>query len=245
MNTSTNNRKIVLITGANKGIGLEIARQLGRDGLTILLGARDAERGQKAMQTLRDQGSDAHLIRLDVTDEAAIEAAATSIERDFRRLDILVNNAGVSLDMAAPIGSSMEKARQTFDINFFGVLAVTQAMLPLLQKSDEARIINMSSDLGSLVRATDPNHENYAVPAFAYRASKTALNAFTVALAKELASSNIRVYSACPGYTATDLNGHSGPRTIEQGATEPVRLATVQPAAPSGYFTEEEGEINW
>ncbi len=139
----------------------------------------------------------------------------------------------------------MEKLRQTFDTNFFGLFAVTLALLPLLRQSGDARIINMSSDLGSLTLACDPNHYTYVVPAFAYRASKSALNAFTVILAKELAPSNIKVYSTCPGYTATDLNWHSGPRTIEQGAREPVRLATVQPAAPNGHFTEDAGELPW
>ncbi|MBN3908095.1 MAG: SDR family oxidoreductase [Nostoc sp. NMS1] len=247
MNISTNdkNQKIVLVTGANKGLGLEIARQLGGSGLTTLVGARDAERGQAAVQTLRGKGFSAHLIALDVTDEASIEAAAQSIESDFGHLDILINNAGVALETEPPSQASMEKLRQTFDTNFFGVFAVTQAMLPLLRKSGDARIINMSSDLGSLTWASDPNYEQYSVPAFAYRASKTALNAFTVALAKELADSKIKVYSANPGYTATDLNGHSGPRTTEQGASEPVRLALAQPAAPSGHFTEEDGEVPW
>ena len=246
MNISTNdNQKIALVTGANKGIGLEIARQLGRSGLTVLVGARDAERGQNAVQILGEQSIKAQLLTLDVTDEASIEAAAQFIEREFGRLDILVNNAGIALEMEAPSRASMKTARQTFDTNFFGVVALTQALLPLLRQSDEARIVNMSSDLGSLSLASDPNYYAYDAPAFSYRASKSALNAFTVALAKELAATKISVYSTNPGYTATDLNGHSGSRTVEQGATDAVRLALQQPAAPSGRFTEEEGEVPW
>ncbi len=247
MNTSANDNRprIALITGANKGIGLEIARQLGRSGLTVLVGARDAERGQAAAQTLDDEGTTARFLRVDVTDEASIEAAARAIEGDFGRLDILVNNAGVSLEMAPPSESTPETLRQTFDTNFFGVFAVTRAMLPLLRQSDDARIINMSSSLGSLTLASDSNDEYYAVEAFAYRASKASLNMFTVTLAKELAGSKVKVYATNPGYTATDLNGHSGPRTIEQGARDAVRLALAQPAAPGGRFTEEDGELPW
>ncbi|RYG55421.1 SDR family oxidoreductase [bacterium] len=241
---STNN-KVALITGANKGIGLETARQLGQNGLTVLIGARDAGRGEEAAAKLREDGLDAHFVELDVTKPATIAAAKVGIERDYGRLDVLVNNAGIALDMAPPSEASLDVTRQTYETNFFGVIALTQALLPLLHKSEAGRIVNVSSGLGSLTLASDPNWEHAAVNAFAYCSSKTALNAFTVRLAKELAETKIKVNSTDPGYTATDLNGFQGNLTPEQAARVTVRMALIGEDGPNGRYFSEDGELGW
>lgn len=241
---STNN-KVALITGANKGIGLEIARQLGQNGLTVLVGARDAGRGEEAASTLKSEGVDARFVAIDVTDHSSIEAAANTIEADFGRLDVLVNNAGVALESVGASEANLEVVRRTFDTNFFGVVAVTQAFLPLIRKSEAGRIVNVSSGLGSLTQLSDPTNQYYSVNPFAYNASKSALNAFTVSLAKELRDTNIKVNSADPGYTATDLNGNSGPQTIPEGAQSSVTLALLAEDGPTGSFFEAKGPVAW
>ncbi len=214
------NKKIALITGANKGIGFEVARQLAEQGITVLLGARNLERGEEAATKLRDENYDAHFVRLDLQDAATHNAAAQFIEEKFGKLDVLVNNAGVALDGGQKSSEvSQDLLRKTFDTNFFGTIAVTQAFLPLIKKTNAGRIVNVSSGLGSLTLHGDPNWEFYEVKPLAYNASKTALNAFTVILAHELKDTNIKVNSADPGFTATDLNGHQGYKTVEQGAS--------------------------
>ncbi|RYX84372.1 SDR family oxidoreductase [bacterium] len=239
------NNRVALITGANKGIGLEIARQLGQNGLTVLVGARDAGRGEEATQTLQSEGVDARFVAIDVNDQSSIEAAAKTIESDFGRLDVLVNNAGVALESTGASEASLEVVRRTFDTNFFGVVAVTQALLPLIRKSESGRIVNVSSGLGSLTQLSDPSNQYYAVNPFGYNASKSALNAFTVSLAKELRDTNIKVNSADPGYTATDLNGNSGPQTIPEGAQSSVTLALLPDDGPTGGFFEAKGPVAW
>jgi NAD(P)-dependent dehydrogenase (short-subunit alcohol dehydrogenase family) len=238
-------RKVALITGANKGIGLEIARQLGRQGVTVLVGARDAGRGREATERLRSEGIDAYLIPLDVTSQAAIDQAARRLEEEFGRLDILVNNAGIFIDDAPPSGLDIEVLRRTYETNVFGPVAVTKAMLPLLRKSSAGRVVNMSSGLGSLTLASEPGWEFAGINLLAYNSSKSALNAVTVQVAKELRDTPIKVNAADPGYTATDLNNHQGTRDVEQGARAAVRLATLPADGPTGGFFDEDGPLPW
>jgi NAD(P)-dependent dehydrogenase (short-subunit alcohol dehydrogenase family) len=237
--------KVALITGASKGIGLEIARQLGRQGMTVLVGARDEGRGREAAEALRSGGIRADFVRLDVIDQSTIEQAARRIEEEFGSLDILVNNAGIFIDDAPPSRLDMEVLRRTYETNFFGPVAVIRAMLPLLRKSSAGRIVNMSSGLGSLKLTTDPDWEFAHLNLLAYNSSKTALNAMTVQFAKELRDTAIKVNAADPGYTATDMNNHQGTRSVEQGARAAVRLATLPADGPSGGFFDEDGSLPW
>jgi NAD(P)-dependent dehydrogenase (short-subunit alcohol dehydrogenase family) len=237
--------KIALITGANKGIGKEIARQLGALGMTVLIGARDAQRGAEAAAELKANGADAHAIVLDVTDPATLNAAAAKIGSDYGRLDVLVNNAGIALDGGPSSALTLDTLRRTYETNVFGVFSVTQAFLPLLKHSEAGRIVNMSSGLGSLAANSDPNSPYAAIKPLAYNSSKAALNMMTVILAAELKDSGIKVNAADPGYVATDLNRQSGPRTVEQGATEPVRLATLPEDGPTGGYFDENGPVAW
>ena len=237
--------KIALITGANKGIGKEIARQLGAGGFTVLIGARDETRGQDAAQELQSAGIDAQFVPLSVTDAASIENAARWVEEKFGALDVLVNNAAIAKDTGAPSSTSLELLRETYETNVFAPVAIIDAFLPLLKKSDAGRIVNLSSGLGSLTQHSDPNWEFYAVKPLAYDTSKTALNAVTVHFAYELKDTPIKVNAADPGFTATDLNGHSGYRTVEQGATAAVRLATLPADGPTGQFFDEDGPVAW
>lgn len=242
---SMNDDKIALITGANKGIGLEIARQLGTQGITVLLGVRDENRGQEAAEKLQTEHINAHTVQLDVTNQDSIDAAANYIESKFGRLDILVNNAGVAIDNVPPSQLDIEVLRRTYDTTVFGVFAVTKAMLPLLRKSEAGRIVNISSGLGSLAQNSDPNYEYAQVKLLAYNSSKTALNAMTVQFAHELKDTPIKVNCADPGYVATDINNHRGSRTVQQGATAPVRLATLPDDGPTGGFFDENGVVPW
>jgi NAD(P)-dependent dehydrogenase (short-subunit alcohol dehydrogenase family) len=237
------NGKVALITGANKGIGLEIARQLGRQGMTVLLGARDEGRGQEAAEKLQADGVDARSIQLDVISQETIDRAARRIEKEFGRLDVLVNNAGIFTDDTPPSGLHMEVLRRTYETNVFGPVAITQAMLPLLRRSPAGRIVNMSSGLGSLTQISDPGWEFSNLNLLAYNSSKTALNAVTVQFAKELRDMAVKVNSADPGYTATDMNSHQGTRSVEQGARVAVRLATLPADGPTGGFFDENGPL--
>ena len=245
MPTDSLRGKAALVTGANKGIGLEIARQLGQLGCTVLIGARDQQRGEVATRILQAEGLDARFIQLDVTDQKTIDAAADRIGEEFQKLDILVNNAAIGLDRTPPSQLDMEILRRTYDTNVFGVVAVTKAMLPLLKKSEAGRIVNMSSGLGSLTQASDPNGPFAAVNLLAYNSSKTAVNAITVQFATELRGTPIKVNAADPGYVATDLNEHRGYRTVQQGATAPVRLATLPADGPTGGYFDEGGVVPW
>ena len=238
-------KKIALITGANKGIGKEIARQLGAQGMTVLIGARDSGRGEEAAAELTAGGADTHAVRLDVTDAASIEAAARQIEGEYGRLDVLVNNAGIALDGGPASALDMDTLRRTYETNVFGVFAVTKAFLPLLKKSEAGRIVNHSSGLGSLTENSDPNGQYAGIKPLAYNSSKAALNMMTVIFAAELKDTPIKVNAADPGYTATDLNQNSGPRTVEQGATAAVRLATLPADGPTGGYFDEDGIVPW
>ena len=247
--------KIALVTGANKGIGLEIVRGLARDGITVLLGAREESRGEAAAKQLRDEGLDTHFVRLDVTDSAVVAAAAHTIESAYGRLDILVNNAGISrpdgvpqsMDPATwrPSGASVDAMRAVFDVNVFGIVAVTNAMLPLLRRADAARIVNVSSGLGSFSLALDRSSPYWGLISVAYPVSKTAENMVTVQYAKELWDTPIKVNAVCPGYTATDLNNHSGYRTPAEGARIAVRMAQIDADGPTAGFFNEDGPLSW
>ena len=246
MTDSEAQRRIALVTGANKGIGLEIARQLAaHHGMTVLIGARDEARGREAAGKLRAEGLDARPIALDVTDQQTIDGAARRIETEFGRLDVLVNNAAVALDQAPPSRLEMDVLRRTYETNVFGVFAITKAMVPLLRRSPAGRIVNMSSGLGSLAQNSDPRYPFAAVKPLAYNSSKTAVNAMTVLFAAELRDTGIKVNAADPGYVATDMNRHQGTRTVAQGATAPVRLATLPPDGPTGGYFDENGPVPW
>jgi NAD(P)-dependent dehydrogenase (short-subunit alcohol dehydrogenase family) len=238
-------RPVALITGANKGIGREIARQLAARGFTVLIGSRDLALGEATAAELRAEGHDARAIAIDVTRTDTIAAAHDQIQRDLGRLDVLVNNAGIARAGGKPSEAPLTAIREVFDTNVFGVIAVTQAMLPLLRAAPAARIVNVSSALGSIAHSTDPAFPYRGRGGVAYGPSKTALNAVTVAFAIELENTAIKVNAACPGYTATDMNGHTGSRTVEQGAREPVRLATLPADGPTATFSNEEGALPW
>lgn len=250
MHTST----VALVTGANKGIGKQIAKDLAAQGLTVLIGARDLAKGEAAAAEIGDK---AHAVQLDVTDAASIAAAATRIEAEFGRLDVLVNNAGIAsqapagtpfeekLKENAPSKASLDQVRRIYETNVFGVLAVTQAMLPLLRAAPSGRIVNMGSTAGSMTRNADPAFPYRNVFGAAYSPSKAALHALTLAFAIELAATPIRVNAACPGFTATDLNDFHGTRTVEQGARQAVKLALLGQDGPSGTLSDEDGFIPW
>ncbi len=237
--------RVAAVTGANKGIGLEIARQLAREGITVFLGARDETRGQAAAEKLRAEGLDARPLRLDVADDASVAAAAAFLERSAGRLDILVNNAGIAIDDGPPSRVSIDVLRRTYETNVFGIVRVTQAMLPLLRRSDAGRIVNLSSGLGSLTQNSDPRWDFASVKYLAYNSSKTAVNAITIQFAYELRNTPIKVNAADPGYVATDMNQNQGVRSVEQGAATPVRLALLPPDGPTGGYFNDEGVIPW
>jgi NAD(P)-dependent dehydrogenase (short-subunit alcohol dehydrogenase family) len=237
-------KKLALITGANKGIGFQTARELGKAGWTILLGARRSDLGRTAESTLQGEQVDAHFIELDVTEAKTISAAAEKIQSEFARLDVLVNNAGiVDGQDGPPSTASVEAVERLMRTNFLGTVAVTQAMLPLLRKSRAGKIINVSSGLGSLARNSNPSWDSRYV-LLGYCSSKAALNMFTVQLAFELKGAGIIVNSVNPGYTATDINEHRGHQSLEQGAAEVVRLALLD-HGPTGGFRETGSSIPW
>jgi NAD(P)-dependent dehydrogenase (short-subunit alcohol dehydrogenase family) len=238
--------KIALVTGANKGIGYEIARGLGATGATVLVGARDAERGAAAAGKLVAEGITAVAVELEVTDPVSVSAAAARIEREYGRLDILVNNAGVLLERGQrPSQVPVEVLERTYATNVYGVVAVINALLPLIRRAAAGRIVNLSSGLGSLALTSDPENRYAQFPLLAYNSSKSALNAVTVSYANELRDTPIKVNAADPGYCATDLNGHAGPRTPEQGAIAAVRLATLPDDGPTAGFFSEDGAEPW
>ena len=242
----TSSPRIALVTGANKGIGLEIAGTLARQGMRVLLGARNAELGGAAAAQLKEQGMDVQFLELDLGRPDSLRDAAAWIEKDAGKLDVLVNNAGITVaGDGPPTKADIDAVRRVFETNFFGALAVTQAMLPLLRKSDAGRIVNVSSGLGSITLNGDPAWEFASVKILGYNASKAALNMLTVQLANELRDTPIKVNSADPGFTATDLNQHRGYQTIEQGAAEAIRLALLPEDGPTGGFFNSNGANPW
>jgi len=249
-------KQVALITGANQGIGLQIAKDLASHGFTVLVGSRNLERGEAAAKTIN---GDAHALQLDVTDQASITAAAERVSKESGRLDALINNAAISntglapgmtieeyAQSTRPSNVSLEEVRAVWETNVFGVLAVYQAMLPLLRKAPHARIVNVSSGVGSLTANSDPSFPYRSIFGPVYPASKTALNAMTVAMAIELESTGIKVNAVSPGYTKTNLNNYSGTETVEEGAAEAVRVALLGPDSPTGTFTHAKfGVIPW
>ena len=238
--------QIALVTGANKGIGFEIARQLARCGMTVYVGARDRDRGTAAAEKLQGEGLEACFVELDVLREHTIRAAAAAIEAAHGRLDVLVNNAGIA-DHAdgPPSRADLDAVRRTLLTNFVGPAAVAQVMLRLLRRSPAGRIVNVSSGLGSLAQNADPGWRFAPVKFLGYNASKAALNMLTVQLAFELKDTPIKVNSADPGYTATDLNDHHGTQTVEEGAAEAVRLALLPADGPTGGYFSSAGPVQW
>jgi len=230
-----------LVTGANKGIGYEIAAGLGALGWRVGVGARDDARRETAVEKLRAAGVDAFGVPLDVTDDASVAAAAASLDR----LDVLVNNAGITGTLPQePTRVGLDNIRATLEVNVFGVIRVTNALLPLLRRSAHPRIVTMSSTVGSLTRQTADAGDTGPISA-AYSPSKTYLNGVVVQYAKELKDTNILVNLACPGFVATDLNGFRGHRTPEQGAAIAIRLATLADDGPTGGYFDDAGPIPW
>jgi NAD(P)-dependent dehydrogenase (short-subunit alcohol dehydrogenase family) len=237
--------RVALITGANKGIGFAVARGLGQQGITVLVGSRNQQAGERAASALLAEGLKARALVIDVTDQGTIDAAAAEVDRAFGKLDILVNNAGISLEWVPPSEGQVEMMRKTFETNLFGAFAVTKAFLPLIKKAEAGRIVNVSSGLGSLTSLSDPASGFHGFNSLAYCASKAAQNAMTVTLAKELRTTAVKVNSAAPGYTATDLNDFQGTQTPEQAAPVIVRLATLPAEGPTGGFFNKDGPLPW
>lgn len=242
----TQTQPVALVTGANKGIGFEIARQLARAGVHVVIGARDPVRGQAAADTLTAEGLSAQAVPLDVTAPASVAAAARTLEAAHPWLDILINNAGIVDPRDGPPGAaSVDAVRRLFETNFLGALSVTQAVLPLLRRAPAARIVNLSSSLGSLAMNGDPTSPYHAARLIGYNASKAALNMLTVQLAAQLRDTRIAVNSVSPGYVRTDLTGGNGFMTPEEGARLPVEYALLGEGAVTGRFVEPGGETPW
>jgi NAD(P)-dependent dehydrogenase (short-subunit alcohol dehydrogenase family) len=238
-----NNQKVVLITGANKGIGFETSRQLGKAGHKILLGARDEKRGQKAVETLKKENIDSQLLLIDVTQPDTIDHAVRFIETAYGRLDILINNAGVFLEKGIiPSELPLAMVRETFEVNFFGAFAMTVALLPLLRKSAAGRIVNVSSGQGSLTRNSLEESTRLQL---AYNSSKAALNAMTIQFARELKNTPVKINAVAPGYTMTDMNEGKGRKSVREASGVIVRMALLDENGPSGGYFEEAGEIPW
>ncbi len=238
---------IALVTGANKGLGFETSRQLAQNGIKVLMGARKEAKGRAAAEKLQSEGLDVGFILLDITKSEHIKHVKKYIEKHFGRLDILVNNAGMVHKEEPLVSNSVEtispKAlRQTFDVNFFGTVELTQALLPLIKKSAAGRIVNVSSILGSLAYQSEESEE---FKPFAYDASKTALNQFTIHLSAALRNTPIKVNSAHPGWVKTDMGGSDAPMDVTEGAKTAVKLAPLGPKGPTGKFFHFDEEMPW
>lgn len=258
MQNNPHDQKVALVTGANKGIGREIARQFAALGMHVLVGSRDPRRGEQAAAALRADGGDVDALELDVTDPRTVQAAAAQIEERFGRLDVLVNNAGISgadagrsrgVSNQVPGTVELDVVRAVLDTNVVGVVAVTEAMLPLLRRTPEARIVNVSSSVGSVTLASDPTHYFARMPAgVAYPVSKAALNMLTVQYAKAGRDDGILVNAADPGACATDFTAHLDfpiARTAADGAAIAVRLATLEKDGPTGGLFNDDGPVPW
>jgi len=249
-------KRVALITGANQGIGLQVAKELAAHGFIVLIGSRDMAKGEVAAQGI---GDDAHALQIDVTDHASIAAAAQRIQREYGHLDVLINNAAISNTskrpemsvqehalLTRPSNVSLEEMRAVWETNVFGVLAVYQEMLPLLRESSAACIVNVSSGVGSLTRNSDPTYPMRSTFGPFYPASKTALNALTLAMALELEPLGIKVNAVSPGFTKTNLNNYAGTETVEDGAREIVRVPLLGAEGPTGTFTHATlGTLPW
>ena len=250
-----NDKRVALVTGANQGVGFQVAKELVANGLTVFVGSRNFERGEAAAKEI---GPGAIALQLDVTDQASIRAAAERIREAFGRLDVLVQNAAISntrkgnlplqeyAKITLPSNVSLDEVRAVWETNVFGVLAVYQAMLPLLRESSDARIVNVSSGVGSLAANADPTFPYRQMYSPVYPASKTALNAVTLAMMIELESTGIKVNLVSPAFTKTNLNGYEGTESVEDGSREVVRVALLGPDEPTGTFTRwENTTIPW
>jgi NAD(P)-dependent dehydrogenase (short-subunit alcohol dehydrogenase family) len=240
MEDEMSGKRVALVTGANKGIGFETARQLGHKAITILLGARDAEKGEAATARLRAENLDVRYVKIDLNDAATHAYASRYIDAEFGRLDILINNAAVLEDYGVPASQgTLDQWRATFETNVFNLIALTQTLLPLLKKSNAGRIVNLSSSMGSLKLNIDAGHST------AYNASKAAVNMFTINLANELRESSIKVNSADPGWVRTDMGGEGALLDVESGARTSVALATLPDNGPTGKFFHLGHEVPW
>ena len=239
--------KSALITGANKSIGFETARQLAQLGYFVYIGSRDKTKGSKAIEKLNAMGiTNVDCIQLDVTDINSIKAARQELEAKTQKLDVLINNAGISGGFPQPATTiSIDTLRSVFETNFFGAVQVTQEFMGLLRKSDEPRIVNVTTELSSLTNHSDPNWIFAQFKPAAYGPSKTALNAYTLMLAVELQNTNFKVNCVCPGYTATDFNNHTGHKKVEDAAKAIVKYSTLDKDGATGKFFNEDGEIGW
>lgn len=244
---STLSKRVILITGANKGIGLETARQLGKEGHTIIVAARDDKKAQAAVAELSQEGVDARPLVLDVTSAASIAQAAKEIEQQFGKLDTLINNAGLALEGWGSKASTtpIDDWRKIYETNVFGLVAVTQALLPLIKKSEAGRIVNLSSILGSLALHADPKSPIYDFKAAAYDSSKSAVNQFTIHLVHELRGTPIKVNAAHPGWVKTDMGGQDAPMNVVDGAKTSVWLATLPADGPTGGFFHMQDQLPW
>jgi NAD(P)-dependent dehydrogenase (short-subunit alcohol dehydrogenase family) len=243
-------KKIALITGANKGIGFETAKQLGKKGITIIVAARNAENGHTAINKLKENGIDAEFLQLDVTNTTQVQQAFDYINSKYGKLDILINNAGIQIENGdwgtnTATVTDANVLRKTFETNFISIVTLTNTLLPLIKKSEAGRIVNLSSILGSLTLHSDSQSPIYASKLFAYDASKTALNAYTVHLAAALAATNIKVNSAHPGWVKTDLGSDAAPMNVTDGAKTSVELALLGANGPTGKYIHLGQELPW
>jgi NAD(P)-dependent dehydrogenase (short-subunit alcohol dehydrogenase family) len=244
-------KKVALITGSYKGIGFETARQLGQNGFIVIVSARKGKKAEEAAEKLKDENIEAYSLKLDVTDEKEVDKAYKYIHEKFGQLDVLVNNAGIQLDndsfaAANTVETVSHKIlKETFESNFFGVVSLTQKLLPLIVKAEQGRIVNVSSIMGSLTMHADKKSPIYGVKPFAYNASKTALNQFTLHMAAALENTHVKVNSAHPGWVKTDLGGEEAPMTIEDGAKNIVDLCLIDENGPSGGFIHNGQQLPW
>ena len=243
---SNNVPKIALVTGANKGLGFEISKQLAKQGIQVILGARDIAKGQEAADKLKQQGLDVDPLTLDINNAESIQSAVDAIKEKFGTIDILVNNAGVMLDWTTSVFDvDLNTVTQTLQTNLYGSFRLCQLCIPLMKASGYGRIVNMSSTLGSLTDMSDPNSHYDGVLSPSYRLSKTALNAVTALFAKELRGTNILINSACPGWVQTDMGSEAAPLSVEEGADTPVWLATLPDGGPNGGFFNSRKPVSW
>ena len=244
--------KSALVTGANKSIGFEVARQLAQKGIYVYLGSRNLENGIEAVNQLKAEGiNNVEVIQLDITNDESVKNARAEIGKKTKKLDILINNAGIFGGYPQEaLNTHIDQFKATYDSNVFGVVRVTQTFIDLLKKSSEPRIVNVSSSQGSITLHSDPTYKYYDYKAAAYLSSKSAMNMYTVILAYELKDTNFKINSICPGYTKTDFNGHRGPGTVEDAGKRIVKYALIDNDGPTGKFFSEEnnpdtGEIPW
>lgn len=244
--------KTALVTGANKSIGFEVARQLAKQGIYVYLGSRNLKNGTEAVDKLKAEGlRNVEAIQLDITDDKSVKNARIEIGKKTKSLDILINNAGIYGGYPQQaLDATIDQFKATYDANIYGVVRVTQAFIDLLKKSSEPRIVNVSSSQGSITLHSDPSYKYYDYKGAVYLSSKAALNMYTVVLAYELKDTTFKVNAVCPGYTKTDFNGHRGPGKVEDAGKRILKYALVDKNGPTGKFFSEEnnpvtGEIPW